>query len=107
MHTTIIAPHNTESAKLASVIAEMQVLGAPTIKAVDCGDYWLALEGSHRIAAAQQLGLIPTIDAYSYSDTVEHDCEDVRSNLVADLADYLSPGPDSVAYQFNDGLAEI
>src|ERR1035437_1859173 len=46
---------------LGEVVAEMKVLGPPTINVIDYrGDYY-ALEGSHRLAAAYFLGLVPNI----------------------------------------------
>jgi hypothetical protein len=59
--TTIYAIHGVDADKLAEVTAEMRVLGAPTIEVVDCGDHYMALEGSHRLAAAHALGLTPEL----------------------------------------------
>jgi hypothetical protein len=39
----------------------MRVRGAPTVRVVDCGDYLMALEGVHRIAAAAELGVAPEL----------------------------------------------
>ena len=58
---TIYSIHGTDEDRLAEVIADMRKLGAPTIEVVDCGDYYQALEGSHRLAAAQALGLTPNL----------------------------------------------
>ncbi|KFA29358.1 hypothetical protein [Xanthomonas vasicola] len=72
----IILPHDHfDAAHLAAVKAEMVVLGAPTIKAVWMGVHgaWVAIEGSHRIRAAAELGMIPSIDEVEWSDTVTTD----------------------------------
>jgi len=70
----IILPHTEfDQAKLDAVISEMQVLGAPTIKAVDCGEYFVALEGSHRIRAAAALGLSVEIEEVEYSEETTTD----------------------------------
>lgn len=61
MTITIYAIHAPDAEKLKAIIAEMQVLGAPTIEVIDCGDYYQSLEGSHRLAAANVLGLTPTL----------------------------------------------
>ena len=55
---------------LEAVKAEMLTLGAPTIRAVWMEVYgaWVALEGCHRIRAAQALGLLPLIDEVEYSN---------------------------------------
>ena len=44
---------------LEEVLAQMQMLGAPTIRAVRHDHDLIALEGSHRLAAAQILGIKP------------------------------------------------
>lgn len=59
--TTIYAIHAPETDKLSQVIKQMRSLGAPTIEVVDCGDFYMALEGSHRLAAAHELGLAPVL----------------------------------------------
>ena len=55
---------------LQEVTEEMKTLGAPKIHAVwmECYDHWVALEGCHRLRAAQQLGLTPEIIEVEYSD---------------------------------------
>ena len=64
-----------DAQKLEAVKAEMQTLGAPTIKAVwmDCYGHWAALEGCHRIRAAKALGLTPIIEEIEYSEDVTLD----------------------------------
>lgn len=72
----IILPHNHyDKAHLDAVKAEMEHLGAPTIKAVWMDTYgaWVALEGSHRIRAASSLGIKPVIDEIEWSDDVTTD----------------------------------
>lgn len=72
----IILPHDHYDADhLAAVKAEMQVRGAPVIKAVSLdGDaLYAALEGAHRIRAAHALGLTPVIDVIEWSDTATTD----------------------------------
>lgn len=71
--TTIYAIHATNADKLAGVVAEMRTLGAPTIRVVNCGDYYMALEGSHRLAAAAELGLRPILSVYEQDDDIEID----------------------------------
>ena len=67
-----------DQAHLDTVIAEMQTLGAPTIKAVwmECYGHFAALEGCHRIRAAAHLGLTPIIDEVDYSDDLVDGAED-------------------------------
>ena len=62
-------PNPADQEHLAEVIDDMRTLGAPIVHAVDCGEYYVALEGSHRVTAARSLGLVPTIVAIDYEDT--------------------------------------
>lgn len=102
----IILPHDHYDVEhLETVKAEMQDLGAPTIKAVwmECYGAWVALEGCHRIRAAAELGLMPEIDEIEWSDTIKTDdvvpgsfadtwtieqiCDDAHRNTIMDFAD--------------------
>lgn len=69
--TTIYAIHSPDADKLADVTAEMRRLGAPTVRVVDCGDYYMALEGSHRLAAARALGIEPELVIYDQDDEID------------------------------------
>jgi hypothetical protein len=71
MIQTIYAIHAPDADKLAAVMAEMQVRGAPTLEVVDCGDYYMALEGSHRLAAAAALGLTPELVVRDQHDVID------------------------------------
>lgn len=74
--TTVYAIHGPEASKLEAVISEMRVLGAPTIRAIDCGDYLMAMEGSHRLAAAAALGLTPDFVVFEQDDEIDISAED-------------------------------
>jgi len=92
-------------AHLEAVKAEMMVMGAPVIKAVwmECYGAWAALEGCHRIRAAQALGLIPEIEEIEYSDeiTTEELGLDFGGDVwtVAEIADGV---PHSAVIHFED-----
>lgn len=59
---TVYAKHEPyTTGHLADVVAEMRDRGAPTIRVVQRGPIFYALEGSHRLAAAHYLGLEPKI----------------------------------------------
>lgn len=100
MTRILIAPNKTNAKHLAEVVAEMQVLGTPTIRAYWDGEKYWAVEGSHRIAAANQLGLTPIIVEVDEDDIIDDsDIEDAASNSVRDILDYLSDGkPDADNY---------
>lgn len=89
MSTTIALLHkHYDEAHLAKVISEMELLGAPTIKAVwmECWNMWVALEGCHRLRAAHALGLDPIIDEVEYSDDeIELDSGDMYR--ISDIVD--------------------
>lgn len=94
--TTIAAPHPVESTTehYAAVKAEMAERGAPEIRAVWCESHgiWLAIEGSHRLAIAKELGLLDdvTIVDVTEASEIEHDLQDYDSPCApADLADWL------------------
>lgn len=74
--TTLLTIHEVDEAKLASVTAAMADLGSPRIRAVDCGDYLMALEGVHRIAAAAALGVALDLVVLDQDDLVAADSLD-------------------------------
>jgi hypothetical protein len=57
----IIALHGIDAAKLEAIKSEMLTLGAPSVRCVEAGGEWYAIEGTHRLAAACELGLVPEI----------------------------------------------
>jgi len=68
---TIFTIHAPKAKHLAKVKAEMIAMGAPTIRVVDCGDYLMALEGCHRIAAAHALGITPNLCVIDQDEIVD------------------------------------
>lgn len=101
MEIIIINP--TDSAHLAEVTAEMAERGAPTIQAVwmDVFGAWVALEGSHRLTAAEALGLEPEIAEVDYDEETtlaDLGCDDSGDGFtVADICD-------SAYERYNRGL---
>lgn len=103
----IIAINRPDTDHLRSVMAYMDAHGSPTIKAVydEANGSWVALEGSHRIAAAQQLGLPIIIDEVDYSDELlvnigtvgREDRDDVT---VADIYDSAWSRASYLTYRF-------
>ncbi len=70
----IRAPNECDPDHLEQVMSEMRRLGAPHIRAIRDDECWIALEGSHRIAAASALGLPVHIVAMRPTDPVwNHD----------------------------------
>lgn len=66
----IMTCNGIDDKHLANVTKEMQTLGAPSIRAIYDGEMYYALEGSHRLLAAKNLGLIPNIIEVDYNDDI-------------------------------------
>lgn len=82
---TLYAINHPDADHLKVVKSEMEKLGAPEIRVVECIDYYVAIEGSHRLAAAAALGLTPTFIVIEQDETIdlattdfdwEHDFDD-------------------------------
>ena len=59
----IFAKHDPywNTGHLGEVAAEMEKIGPPSIRVVNWRDEFFAVEGSHRLAAAHALGLVPNV----------------------------------------------
>jgi len=68
--TVVLLHKHFDQDHLEMVTAKMRDLGAPTIKAVwsERHGLWFALEGCHRLRAAEALGLTPQIEEYEVED---------------------------------------
>lgn len=97
--TQIITINAVDPAHLEEVKADMMRLGAPVIRCAESGHegVLLALEGSHRLAAAKALGIAPilvtlsddemlTCDEIGYDDMGWFDGEPAR---VGDIRDRI------------------
>lgn len=73
--TIIIAINEPDADHLAEVMTTMRETGAPSIRAFWTGEVWRAVEGSHRIAAAIELGLEINIIAITEYDEIPTDIE--------------------------------
>lgn len=89
--TSIITINKIDNSHLENVKSEMMQLGSPTIKAVWAEVYnaFVALEGSHRIAAAAELGITVVIDEVEYSDSLISDLgiDDSEDNTIENYVD--------------------
>lgn len=108
---TIYAPHKVDagSRKYRAIRAEMSSMGAPVIRAVDGGDCYYAIEGSHRLAIAAELGLTPIIDEIDDATMlvdVQHDFDlhavddDTDKWTIGDLISYVYDSREA-AYEFD------
>lgn len=78
--TTIILVNDIDADKLEAVKAEMEKLGAPTIRAIDAGDHLIAVEGSHRLRAAEELGVAVNVEIIDEDGVVDLDTLDWDDN---------------------------
>lgn len=67
----VYAIHKPNATHLAEVTTQMQALGVPSIRVVDCGDHYMALEGSHRLAAAAALGIQPDFEVFAQDEIID------------------------------------
>lgn len=77
---SVHAIHGVDEDHLAHVKAEMLRLGPPTIEVVECGDHYVALEGSHRLAAAHALDVSPILVVHAHDDPLDITCFDWYEN---------------------------
>ena len=104
---TLYTIHAVDPAKLDGVIADMAMMGPPKIRAVDCGDYLMALEGVHRIAAASRLGVALDLVILKQDELVAADSLDWQglcageSYTAGELAGEAF-SPSSGIYRLND-----
>jgi hypothetical protein len=94
---TLYLPHPAVDEKVEAVKAEMRKLGAPKIRVVDCKDYYMAIEGCHRLMAAADLGIAPCLTVLDREDTVEVDSLDT---------DYFQAGTTRTAGAFADAFRD-
>ena len=89
---------------LNAVKAQMETLGAPTIKAIWSEVYgaWMAVEGCHRLRAAAELGITPNIEDVSEEDVVvmQIDGEDVEVSVVELTEELENDAPKSRIIRF-------
>ena len=104
----IFAINAPEPEHLVEVLEDMKRLGAPTIKAVwmEVWATYVALEGSHRLAAAKQLGLTPIIDEVEYDEHVlltDIGCDDGGyGHTIAKHCALAWDTPASLTYTFDE-----
>lgn len=90
--TMIMAINAAEEKHLEIVIERMKEIGEPTIRAWWDGEKFWAIEGSHRLHAAERLGYIVEIEEVDLEDTISnHDLDDLpRTATVEDIVSYMS-----------------
>jgi len=100
---TIITPNKVDQVHLDAVKAEMLTHGAPTIRAIGNGEIYWAIEGSHRLVAAYEMGLEPEIEEVEYSNemiTIQWDGYD-EELVISELANMLFDNRSNHTLGFN------
>ena len=98
MEKTIYAPHKIKKENnkhLAEIIEIIKEKGTPTIKVVDCGEYYQAIEGCHRLAGCAFLGIEPKLKIYNYDDNKKIKIQIGNENkkmTVAEACDWANKG---------------
>jgi len=89
-------------------------MGAPVIRVVDCGDHYIAIEGSHRLAACARLGIAPELDVLAQDAMVAADSLDWADMLqpaeqytAGELAAEAYSGENGVYFVREDGTLEV
>jgi hypothetical protein len=71
---TVLIENKVAPSRYAKVLDQMKTLGTPVIKCVVLTNGMIyALEGSHRVTAAKELGLVPFFDIIA---TVDSEADD-------------------------------
>ena len=102
--TTVILPHSHFDAQhLKGVKSTMQIIGSPTIRAF-CGfDMIVAIEGSHRLRAAADLGVHVNFQMIDEDETIDLSSIDADTNGWFD--DDIVPVSDFIAWWAKDGFS--
>ena len=78
----ILIPNRVTPNRSVEVKRKMESLGAPVIYCIEISpDYYFALEGSHRVTAAHELGLIPTVIVVDTLDGADPVLDEVRKTI--------------------------
>jgi len=101
----ITTPNRPDSRILSNVMWLMESMGPPIIRAVPAigerVDRWIALEGSHRVAAAKKLGMAIIIRPMKLNQRIRHDVRDVypKRTTVKKVVDALNECGQCVRYR--------
>jgi hypothetical protein len=102
MATIILLHQHYDADHLEAVKADMAELGAPKIRVIDGGDQYFAIEGTHRLRAAEETGTPVILDVLDADgtidlDSLDYDCEgwfeDEKTIPVADFIAWFTRPP--------------
>ena len=98
-----LAHNHFDQEKLNEVVAEMKVLGAPSIAVLDLGFDGMvqALEGCHRLRACEILNITPVLVWKEESDQIMEEGELLNVSEIGDYENYF------IGISASTGLIEI
>ena len=80
MTNTILAHSHFDQDHLEAVANQMSELGSPTIRVIDGGDHYIAIEGSHRLRAAEQTDTPVMFDVLDEDGEIDLETLDLDDN---------------------------
>lgn len=102
--TRVILPHaEFDADHLAAVSAEMETLGSPTIRAFPAYDMIVAIEGSHRLRAAEATGTPVNFEMLDEDGEIDLSTLDIDTNNWFD-GETVVPVRDFLAWWTKDGF---
>ncbi len=99
MRVLLFHDHYDEN-HLQEVIEEMKKFGVPTIKAYETDrNYYMAVEGCHRLRACQVLKVTPVIEKLNWNDTVIIDLDGSDTEIeVSELIEEYHSGKTEICF---------
>lgn len=96
--------HKIDENRVNQIIEEMEILGAPTLRAIDTSYGLIAIEGNHRLEAAWRLEIEPEIIILEDdNEMIEHDIPDLPNPCsMADIRDYIDMPDQGKFYDFDE-----
>lgn len=77
MANVILAHNHFDADHLEAVKADMAVMGTPTIRVIDGGDHYIAIEGCHRLRAAEATDTAVCLEVLDEDETIDLDTLDI------------------------------
>lgn len=108
----VTALHPYTESEVIKVMEEMQTLGDPTIRVIDSGngfgegdEEYTAIEGTHRLEAAERLGMRPTlevVDIFEEDEIEDLDLDNVYSSRPIDWVIQYVTKPSGKTYDIDE-----
>jgi hypothetical protein len=73
----LVAVHPAYDDEKLELMKALKLEGLPPVRVVDCRDYYMAIEGSHRLAAAAELRIAPNLIVLAEDELVDLSTTDI------------------------------